>query len=55
MQVGMTYLLAPTWFLDFNYTYAFSKRYTNNYSSPFSNTSDGFTTTGTLYVSTRRV
>jgi hypothetical protein len=51
-QIGATYWFAPTWFLDFNYTYAFSKRYTNNYSSPFTNTSDGFTTTGTLYVST---
>jgi hypothetical protein len=25
----MSYWFAPTWFLDFNYTYAFSKRYTN--------------------------
>jgi hypothetical protein len=52
MQVGMTYWLAPSWFLDFNYTYAFSKRYTNNYSSPFASMTQGYTDTGTLYVST---
>jgi opacity protein-like surface antigen len=43
-QIGMTYWFAPTWFLDFNYTYAFSKRYTNNYSSPFASSTDGSTT-----------
>jgi hypothetical protein len=52
MQIGMTYWLAPSWFLDFNYTYAFSKRYTNNYASPFASSTDGFQDTGTLYVST---
>jgi len=52
MQVGMTYWLALSWFLDFNYTYAFSKRYTNNYSSPFASSTAGSTDTGTLYVST---
>jgi hypothetical protein len=52
VQIGATYWFAPTWFLDFNYTYAFSKRYTNNYSSPFINTADGITTIGTLFVDT---
>ena len=52
MQVGMTYWLAPSWFLDFNYTYAFSRRYTSNYSSPFASMTQGYTDTGTLYVST---
>jgi hypothetical protein len=51
-QIGMTYLFAPTWFLDINYTFAFSRRFTNNYSSAFSSTTDGYVDTGTLYVST---
>jgi opacity protein-like surface antigen len=51
-QIGMTYLLAPTWFLDFNYTFAVSRRYTNNYSSPFASMTDGVADTGTLFVST---
>jgi len=51
-QIGMTYWFGPTWFLDFNYTYAFSTRYRNTYSSPFASSTQGFVDTGTLFVST---
>ncbi len=50
-QIGMTYYLDRTWFLDVNYTYAVTAQYTNNNSAPFSSASDGYTDTGTLYIS----
>jgi len=51
-QIGMSYTLAPTWFLDFNYTYAVTKKYDINYSAPFTSTSAGLTYVGTAYITT---
>ena len=51
-QIGMTYTLAPTWFLDFNYTYTVTKKYDINYSAPFTSTSAGLTYVGTAYITT---
>ncbi len=50
-QVGGSYYFAPSWSVDLNYTYAISARHKFNTSGPFSNTYDGYTTTGTLYNS----
>lgn len=49
-QVGMTYFLDRSWFLDFNYTYARTGQFTDNYTRPFTSTSNGYTTTGTAYL-----
>lgn len=49
-QVGLTYLINPTWFLDINYTYAISPHNKTNYSSAFSSTlSGGYIKSGTLF------
>ena len=37
-QIGMTYMLAPSWLLDFNYTYTATRKYDINYSAPFTST-----------------
>lgn len=37
-QIGATYYLDPTWFVDLNYTYALTAHYVTNYSSTFSTT-----------------
>lgn len=34
-QMGMTYFLDPSWFLDFNYTYASTGRFHNHNAAPF--------------------
>lgn len=49
-QIGMTYFLSPSWFIDFNYTYAGTARYTFKYVSPFTNTIAGQNTVGTSYI-----
>jgi hypothetical protein len=48
--VGLTYFLAPSWFLDFSYTFAMTGDQALGYSSPFTNPngSNGSTITGTL-------
>ncbi len=51
-QIGMTYFLDRTWFLDLNYTFAMTGPYTTNYSAPFASASDGYNDTGTLYANT---
>jgi opacity protein-like surface antigen len=51
-QIGMTYTFAPSWFLDFNYTYTATKKYDINYSAPFTSTSAGLTYVGTAYITT---
>lgn len=55
-EVGMDYYFDPTWFLDFNYTFAITGWHTTYYSAPFasSTTSGGETydDTGTLYANT---
>lgn len=55
-QVGMTYYVSPTWFLDLNYTYAITGRDKINYSAPFSNTTAGtpYNTVGNLYGDTNQ-
>jgi hypothetical protein len=53
-QVGVTYYLAPSWFLDFNYTYASAEKFKNDYSAPFESSSNGLTYTGTAYITTSR-
>ena len=56
VETGMAYYIDPTWFLDFNYSFAITGWHTNSYSAPFSSsTTSGGTTyidTGTLYVNT---
>jgi opacity protein-like surface antigen len=45
-MVGVTYFFTPTWFLDLNYTYAFTQGHTSNFASPFIDHSS--TSVGTL-------
>lgn len=49
-QVGITYSLASSWFLDFNYTYAATARNIIKYVSPFTNLIAGQNTVGTSYI-----
>jgi len=49
-QVGMTYFLDGSWFLDFNYTYAHTEPFMDTYSAPFVSMSNGYTTTGTAHL-----
>jgi hypothetical protein len=49
-QVGLAYYLTRNWFLDFNYTYARSAKFKSNFSSPFTGSTLGYDTTGTLIV-----
>jgi opacity protein-like surface antigen len=44
--VGVTYFFTPTWFLDLNYTYAFTQGHTSTFASPFIDHSS--TSVGTL-------
>ena len=50
-QVGMTYNLTPSWFLDVNYTYAATPRYKTDFASPFETTSNGLTYRGMAFIS----
>jgi opacity protein-like surface antigen len=52
VQVGMTYFLSESWFLDMNYTYARSEKYKESYSAPFTNVVDGDTYEGSVFVDT---
>jgi opacity protein-like surface antigen len=45
--VGVTYFLTPTWFIDLNYTYAFTQGHTSSFASPFVDRSST-TSVGTL-------
>ena len=45
-MVGVTYFFTPTWFVDLNYTYAFTQGHTANFASPFIDHSS--TSVGTL-------
>ena len=49
-QIGLTYSFSPSWFLDFNYTYAATGTNTIKYVSPFTNTIAGQNTVGTSYI-----
>lgn len=49
-QIGMTYTIAPTWFLDVNYTYSLTPHNNTDYFAPFSGTlANGYTKQGTLF------
>ncbi len=48
-QIGVTYFIDPSWFLDINYTYALTPHNVTNYFTPFSGTlANGYTKLGTL-------
>ncbi|NNM58711.1 MAG: hypothetical protein HKM04_02745 [Legionellales bacterium] len=49
-QIGLDYYLNPTWFVDFNYTYARSADFDNHFESAFSSSTAALSDTGTLYV-----
>lgn len=53
-QLGMTYFINPTWFLDVSYTYAITGNKTSNHEQAFSNSSSigdvNYTTSGTLFT-----
>ena len=49
-QVGITYSLSSSWFLDLNYTYAATASNTIKYVSPFTNLIAGQNTVGTSYI-----
>ncbi|MCX7117022.1 MAG: hypothetical protein NTW94_03790 [Legionellales bacterium] len=49
-QLGLTYSLSPTWFLDFNYTYAGTGKNTIKYVSPFTNQIATDHLVGTSYI-----
>jgi hypothetical protein len=48
VSLGATYFFDPNWFLDLNYTYDTTLNQTGSFSGPFTNTSQGYTTVGTL-------
>jgi opacity protein-like surface antigen len=48
VSLGATYFFNPNWFLDFSYTYDATLSQTGSFSGPFTNTSQGYTTIGTL-------
>jgi hypothetical protein len=51
-QIGTTYYFAPSWFLDFNYTYAIAGQYKNDYAAPFLSSADGRTYSGVAFITT---
>ncbi len=53
-QIGVDYYLAPTWFLDANYTFAQSAEYKIKYSSPFTNQNGPLTSEGTANLFARQ-
>ncbi|MCD6046792.1 MAG: hypothetical protein K0S08_439 [Gammaproteobacteria bacterium] len=50
-QIGMSYYIDPTWFLDMDYTYTITKHYTTNYTSSYASAFSTYTDTGMLYGS----
>lgn len=50
-QIGLAYYLDQDWFLDLNYTYARSAKFTSNFSAPFAHAPIGYQVDGTLFVS----
>jgi hypothetical protein len=53
-QLGMTYFINPTWFLDLSYTYAVTGSYTTDHEQAFTYSSSvgstDYTTSGTLFT-----
>jgi len=48
VTAGATYFFTPKWFLDASYTFAMTKTKTNDFSTPFSTSTDGYTDVGIL-------
>jgi hypothetical protein len=48
VSLGATYFFNPNWFLDFSYVYDTTFNQTASFSGPFTNTTGGYTTVGTL-------
>lgn len=46
VEAGVTYFLAPGWFLDVNYSYTANTTKTNSFAAPFSTVHDGLTYSG---------
>lgn len=53
-QIGLIYFLSPSCFLDCSYDLMATGPYTQNYSTPFTSESDGYTQVGTLFVTTQQ-
>ena len=53
-ELGGSYYINKSWFIDANYSLGVTANKTTNYSSPFTNTADGYTTVGTNYLQTRQ-
>jgi hypothetical protein len=53
-EIGMTYFISPTWFIDASYNYAVTGHTTINHSQTFTNSSSvgttSYATSGTLYT-----
>ena len=53
-QIGMTYFINPTWFIDFSYTYSITGNNTTAHQQTFANSSSlgstHYTTSGTLFT-----
>lgn len=53
-QLGMTYFINPTWFIDFSYTYSVTGNNTTSHQQTFANSSSlgttDYTTSGTLFT-----
>ncbi len=51
-EIGMAYYINPTWFVDINYHYAVTKKYSSQHTSSFNDSSFGFSTSGAFIFST---
>lgn len=49
-QIGMSHSLTPSLFLDVNYSFSISGKYSFHNAAPFSSTTGSYTDAGTLYV-----
>jgi len=48
VTAGATYFFTPNWFIDASYTFSKTKTKTNDFSTPFSTSTDGYTDAGIL-------
>ena len=51
-KLGLMYYLGSSCYLDLNYDFAITGRYSNNYTSAFTSQSSGFIDSGTLHIAT---
>lgn len=49
-QIGLSYNLSSSWFIDFNYHYSISARYTNNYETSSTNINGIYTDLGVVNI-----